>query len=190
MDKITYRETAGRWQEFRSYLRFEEPALGVDQFGRIVPMAPGCQVYLTVLDKKGKVERQNFWPTMAGFDPHVTRRESPSCTECHSNPKRLGLGEGRLHLKNGTLKFEPDYDAAAAGLGMFALEQMVDTNGNPLQKMSRVGERPFRAQEMKKIFRVSYCLVCHNQVTDTIYQDFSKSIRRFNLDPGLICAGK
>ncbi len=190
MDKITYRETEGKWQEFRSYLRFEKPALGVDQFGRIIPMAPGCQVYLTVLDKKGEVERQNFWPTMAGFDPHATRKQTASCTECHSDPKRMGLGEGVLQLVNGRLEFAPTYDSGSAGLGMFALEQMVDTDGRPLQKMSRSGERPFNRQEIKRIFRVSYCLVCHEKYDDPIYEDYALSLKRFSNRKAKNCSGR
>ncbi len=190
MDKITYRETAGHWQEFRSYLRFERPSLGVDQFNRIVPVAPGCQVYLTELDEGGRVKGSAFWPAMAGFDPHSTRRETPTCIECHSDPKRLGLGEGKLTLRDGKLTFMPTYDAASAGLGMFALEQITDVNGQPFQQMSRKEERPFNQREIKKIYAVSYCLVCHDKAADAIYDDFSVSLERFKNERGLSCAGK
>ena len=190
MDKITYKETPGYWKEYRSYLRFERPSLGLDQFNRVVPMAPGCQVYLTELDEKGQVKKSAFWPTMAGFDPHSTRRETPGCLECHSDPKRLGLGEGNLTLKNGKLYFKPTYDAPAAGLGTFALEQIADVNGQPFQKMSRSGERPFSGKEIKRIYAVSYCLICHDNVKDPIYNDYSVSLRRFQNERGLLCSGK
>jgi len=190
MDKITYRETPGRWREYRSYLRFERPALGVDQLGRVVPMAPGCQVYLNELDDRGQIRRNAFWPTMAGFDPHITRRAVPSCIACHSDPKRLGLGQGELSLQNGKLRFEALYDAASAGLGMFALEQMTDVEGQPFQQMSRVGERPFNQREVNRIYAVSYCLVCHERAADSIYDNFSVSLKRFKEERGLSCAGK
>ncbi len=190
MDKITYEETPGHWKEFRSYLRFERPSLGLDQFNRIVPMAPGCQVYLTELDTKGEVKNSAFWPTMAGFDPHNTRRETPACLECHSDPKRLGLGEGNLILKDGRLMFKTPYDAESSGLGQFALDQMTATDGKRLQKMSRVAERPFNQQEIEKIYAVSYCLLCHDQAADKIFNNFSSSLKRFNNERGLRCSGK
>ncbi len=190
MDKISFEETEGHWQEFRSYLRFERPALGVDPFNRIVPMAPGCQVYLTELDKQKQVKKQAFWPTMAGFDPHSTRRETPTCMECHSDPKRLGLGEGNLTLKEGNLHFTPTYAATAAGLGGFALEQMIHVNGEPFQQMSRTGERPFNGTEIRKIYAMRYCLVCHEKATDKIYNRFSESLKRFRSDQEIICQGK
>lgn len=190
MDKITYQETAGHWQEFRSYLRFERPELGLDQFGRIAPMAPGCQVYLSELDKDGRLKNSAFWPTMAAFDPHNTRRKTPTCTECHSDPKRLGLGEGSLRLENGRLFFKPTYDAAASGLGMFALDQMNNVQGEALQQMSRRDERPFNLQEIKRIYVVTYCLVCHDTAQDAVYDDFPNSLKRFKNERGLSCSGR
>jgi len=154
MDKIAMKETPGHWKEFRSYLRYEDPALGLDQRGQIMPMAPGCQVYLTELDMSGQVKSQKTWLTMAGFDPHITRKEVPACLECHTNPKRMGLGEGELGIDNGRMVFSPTYDSEHSGLGSVPPEAMVNVHGEMLQRMSRPGERPFNQQELKRIFRV------------------------------------
>ncbi|WP_457565327.1 hypothetical protein [Caldithrix abyssi] len=187
LDKISLKETEGRWSEGRSYLRFEEPTLGVDARGRIMPFAPGCQVYLTVLDKKGRVQKEARYLTMAPFDPHSTRLKVPQCEACHQSAKRLGLGEGTLRLEDGALKSQTLYDAPRAALGNCALEQMVDVEGRPTQKMSRLKARPFNALEIRKIFRVSYCLICHDRADDAIYNDFGQSVRRFNQDKTLPC---
>ena len=189
-DKITYKETDGHWREYRSYLRFERPALGLDQFDRIVPMAPGCQVYLTELNKQGKVIKQDFWPTMAGFDPHSTRRQVAACIVCHSDPKRLGLGEGNLALQKGKLIFEAQYDASSSGLGTFALDAQANLSGKALQKMSREQERPFNRQEIEKIYAVSYCLLCHEKAADKIYNNYFLSLKRFKNERGLPCTGR
>jgi len=187
LDKISYEETYGHWEEGRSYLRFEEPALGLDQFGKIMPFAPGCQVYLTALDKKSKPEHQNTWLTAAAFDPHITRTKVPKCIDCHGTPKRMGIGQGNLTLEKAMFTFSSDYDPHKSGLGSVPLESLVNPDGNPLQVMSRVGERPFNKSEIRRIYRVSLCITCHDQYNDSIYQDFHGSIERYFNDRNLPC---
>ncbi len=186
-DKISYKETRGHWSEGRSYLRFEKPTLGVDARNRIMPFAPGCQVYLTVLDEKGKAEKQETWLTMAPFDPHSTRKRVPQCADCHSSAKRLGLGEGQLFLTNGALETQPIYDAVSAGLGKFPLEQMTTLDGRLTQKMSRLKARPFNPTEIKRIYRVILCLTCHDSYKDSIYRNFARSVQRYKTNPRLPC---
>ena len=187
LDKISMKETKGRWSEGRSYLRFEDPTLGIDNRNRIMPFAPGCQVYLTVLRSDGQVKKQARYLTMAPFDPHSTRLKTPSCIDCHHSAKRLGLGQGSLHLKNGQLDVRQLYDAPAAHLGDVPLEQMVSVNGQALQKMARLRARPFNKEEIKRIFRVSYCLTCHDRARDAIYRNFARSLQRFRSEPTLPC---
>ncbi len=187
LDKVSYEETDGHWSEGRSYLRFEKPPLGIDTRNRVLPFAPGCQVYMTELDDTLGIKKQKTWLTMAPFDPHSTRTAVPGCIDCHSNPKRLGLGNGRLVLRNGNLSVIPIYDAPKAGLGGDDLEKMVDPDGRITQRMSRLTARPFKPDEIKKIYRVSYCLVCHDEAEDVIYKDFEKSIRQYKSDNALPC---
>lgn len=179
MDKIAMKETPGHWKEFRSFLRYEDPALGLDQRGQVMPMAPGCQVFLTELDRSEQIKTQKTWLTMAGFDPHITRKAVPDCIECHSNPKRLGLGEGELMVENGQMAFIPSYNSEASGLGSVPPEAMLDLQGNALQQMSRIGERPFNRDELVRIYRVSYCLTCHDRYEDRVYQNWPESLRLF-----------
>ncbi len=187
LDKISQKETKGHWSEGRSYLRFEEPTLGVDQRGKIMPFAPGCQVFLTVLDDQGQIQKQAEYLTMAAFDPHSTRLKTPLCEDCHLSAKRLGLGKGHLTLEDGELRTVSLYDARAAHLSTFPLEQMVTLDGQPTQTMSRFKARPFSGQEIEKIVRVAYCLTCHDQSSDAIYQNFSQSLQRFVREPDLPC---
>ena len=187
LDKVSYKETDGHWSEGRSYLRFEKPALGLDARERIMPFAPGCQVYLTELNDTSGIKQQKTWLTMAPFDPHSTRKAVPTCIDCHSDPKRLGLGNGTLVLRDGKLGVTPLYDAEAAGLGKHELEKMVDADGRVTQRMSRLEARPFNPQEIRRIYRVSYCLVCHEKADDVIYKNFKDSVRRYKKDSGLPC---
>jgi len=179
LDKVSYRETAGRWSEGRSYLRFETPTLGVDARGRIMPFAPGCQVFLTVLDAHGTVQKQAAYLTMAPFDPHSTRRTVPTCEQCHASGKRLGLGEGTLILQKGKLRLQNLYDSETSGLGKIPLEQMVRPDGRVTQKMSRLSARPFNQKELKHIYGITLCLTCHDRYDDAIYHSFEQSLRRY-----------
>ena len=187
LDKVSMKETTGHWSEGRSYLRFEEPTLGLDARGRIMPFAPGCQVFLTVLDEQGKVEKQAQYLTMAPFDPHSTRLKTPPCEACHFSAKRLGLGKGELFIKHGRLEFNPLYNARAAGLGEIAPETMVNEHGQPQQKMSRLKARPFNRKEIDKIVRVTFCLTCHDQAADAIYRDFALSLQTYRQNNRLPC---
>jgi len=124
---------------------------------------------------------------MAAFDPHSTRTKVPDCVSCHSDPKRLGLGAGTLEWKNGALRAEPVYDAAASGLGENPLEQFVNGKGKELQRMSRRKERPFNQKELEEIVGLSLCLTCHDSYRDSIYRDFNQSLKRYQNDATLPC---
>jgi len=99
----------GKVSESRSYLRWEEPVLGVNGEGRVTPLIPGCQVIFTVRDREGNILTQNEigrtppntegagpegqrGVDMAPVQPHTAGREARRCESCHSNPKALGYG--------------------------------------------------------------------------------------------------
>ncbi|MEO1937248.1 MAG: cytochrome C, partial [Sulfurimonas sp.] len=100
----------GQVTETRSYLRWEDPALGQNGEGRITPLIPGCQVTVTVIGKDGKALLQNHIfkiPNvegagkegqnaidMAPVQPHTIQKEARSCESCHTSDKALGLGVG------------------------------------------------------------------------------------------------
>ncbi len=186
-DKVARKETPGHWSEGRSYLRFEEPTLGVDKWNRIVPFAPGCQVYLTVLDRSGRVQKKAQYLTMAPFDPHSTRLKTPSCEDCHFSAKRLGLGKGQFFWYKDSIKVTSVYRADEAGLGPYSLEQMVQLNGKLTQKMSRLKARPFNQKELQKIIGVTFCLTCHDRASDPIYKDFAQSVKTYHVNKNLPC---
>jgi hypothetical protein len=201
---LTYRESQmqrewihhkllpGKWTEARSYVRFFKPALGFRDRRTIYPISP-CQVFVSVFDKGDTYRPDQAFKvlTLSAFDPHTTSAGSRSCTECHGDPKVLGLGEGLLHQRNGTWVFRPTYDAAATGLGIpFPLDGYVDVSGKRLQTASRKATRPFNGKEIQRILAVTPCLGCHNRYDDPIYRDFPKALSRFNRDPALPCLNK
>ncbi len=100
----------GKVFETRSYLRWEEPVLGINGEGRVTPLMPGCQVLFTVIDRKGETLTHNtiarspdeavaagqehvpLGLDMAPVQPHSAQRQARTCESCHNNPKALGYG--------------------------------------------------------------------------------------------------
>jgi len=99
----------GKPSESRSYLRWENPVLGINGEGRVSPIIPGCQQITTVIGPDSKVLVQNkIWRTPPGLEngghegqrgidmapaaPHTTARQPRTCASCHANSKALGYG--------------------------------------------------------------------------------------------------
>ncbi len=103
-------KSPGKVFETRSYLRWEEPVLGINGEGRVTPLMPGCQVVYTVFDRDNEVialnqlaksydeqkqlgqERVPDGIDMAPVQPHSAQRKARTCESCHDNPKALGYG--------------------------------------------------------------------------------------------------
>lgn len=101
--------TPGKVSEQRSYLRWEEPMLGVNGEGRVTPVAPGCQPSVTVIGPDGdpiivnKIFRTDPHTEGAGEEgqlgidmsptqPHTTTKNARTCESCHASQKALGYG--------------------------------------------------------------------------------------------------
>ena len=100
----------GKIVESRSYLRWEDPPLGVNGEGRVAPVIPGCQTTVTVVDKTGKTVMANHIfriPNVEGagpegqraidmspLHPHTVQKRARTCESCHGNKKALGYGIG------------------------------------------------------------------------------------------------
>lgn len=100
---------SGKTSENRSYLRWENPVLGINGEGRVGPIIPGCQQITTVIGPNGETLIHNkIWRTppntegggangqrgidMAPAAPHTTDRVARSCISCHGTTKALGYG--------------------------------------------------------------------------------------------------
>ncbi|MCP4423885.1 MAG: cytochrome C [Chloroflexi bacterium] len=108
----------GKISEGRSYLRWEDPILGINGEGRVTPLIPGCQVFYTVIGPDGENVVNNMIGhtlpgeegggddgqrgiDMAPAQPHTVGREARKCESCHSDPKALGYGIGGGKFLNG-----------------------------------------------------------------------------------------
>ena len=104
------KKSPGKVFEKRSYLRWEEPVLGINGEGRVTPLMPGCQIVYTVIGRDGKTvalnqlgksldeqkelgqERTPDAIDMAPVQPHSAQRIARTCESCHNNPKAMGYG--------------------------------------------------------------------------------------------------
>ncbi len=105
-------KSPGLVSETRSYLRWEDPVLGINGEGRVTPLMPGCQVVWTIIDRKGQTialnqiavsedekaalgqSRTPLAIDMAPVQPHSAQRKARTCESCHDNPKAMGYGIG------------------------------------------------------------------------------------------------
>ncbi len=104
----------GKVTEQRSYMRWEDPPLGVSGEGRVTPVTPGCQPSITIIGENGEtIIRNHIYRTppntegggpdgqlaidMSPGQPH-TIGKARSCESCHASEKALGygIGGGRL----------------------------------------------------------------------------------------------
>jgi len=178
-DWIKKRNTKGQWQEYRSFLRWESPSLGIGYNKKIMPFAPGCQVIGTIFKDK-KVEKFHSM-AMAGWDPHTTQKTSRTCVDCHFNPASLGLGRGNLDINNGTIFFQPIYNSDKSGMPFkYPLDAFVSVEGKQFQSTSRKEARGFNKTELNKIVEAYKCILCHDKWDDKIYRDFTKSKKEFS----------
>ncbi|MDR9501157.1 MAG: hypothetical protein RI601_05125 [Desulfurivibrionaceae bacterium] len=177
LDKLTMEQTPGWWSEGRSYIRYERPTLAVwaDQ---VVIVTPGCQDIITLLDEEGGEESQFNSFTMAAISPHTTQAKGRSCEECHTEPKVLGLGEGRVWKEDGQWNFSGLDQGVETAVGTTPpLDAFVSIDGKQLQRASRPDLRPFNKKELGRILRIGQCIECHGEYTDPAWKNYTPQTR-------------
>ena len=186
--------SAGKVSESRSYLRWEEPTLGINGEGRVTPLMPGCQVITTVLDKDGNtVVHNETWMTPdaggtkgldhAAVQPHTAGREARTCESCHNNPKALGYGiSGGRFLRGYEDGFTVDLETANGEI--IPRQTQIQSQAIPSldHDLSRIvtedGEQlvtvgshwpltgPLTQEMREKMERTGLCMGCHQNMTD------------------------
>ncbi len=172
-DWVKKEMTDGKWMEFRSFLRFESPSLGIGYNEKIMPFAPGCQVIGTVF--KDKEIEQFHAMAMAGWDPHTTGK-ARTCVDCHIDPASLGLGRGNLKIEKDKVSFSPFYNSSKSGMDFdYPIDAFVSLEGKQFQTTSREKARSFNKEELNRVIEAYKCILCHREYDDKIYEDFEKS---------------
>lgn len=174
-DFMLKRETTGRFSEKEDYRSLYPFALALDQRGKIAPLTPGCQTFVTVLDETGVVVKREYVSEFRGkkqlrfapFYSHNTPAKAVGCSECHANPAFLGFGQ---HVVEGqsvesTLLCEQGDELPLDGY-------MVMKYGTiqPFSAVVREHSRPLNETEVRRVLAVNQCLVCHANPQDPIYR--------------------
>ncbi len=174
LDKLSLEQSAGRWEEGRSYIRYRKPMLGVWK-DEVVIVTPGCQDIVTMFDDEGKLEDSFNRFTMAAINPHTTQEKGRACNDCHGSTKTVGLGEGTLSVIDNQISFSPLDQGVQTEAGLTpAMDSFVALDGTQLQHGSRADLRPFNADELKKILRVGLCAGCHDSYEDPVWRTYNE----------------
>ena len=186
----------GKITEQRSYLRWEEPMLGINGEGRVSPLAPGCQPSVTIIGEDGEpILLNHVYKTDPGLErsedgqlaidmsptqPHTTTKNARTCESCHSSKKALGLGIGStrpwdeqhivdLETVEGKIipqQYQPQMEKVENLDHDWS--QIVDEQGNQLATVGHHFQlsRAFTREEQLHITREGACLSCHQEIPE------------------------
>ncbi len=186
----------GHITETRSYMRWEDPALGVNGEGRVTPLIPGCQVSATVIGENGEeLARNHIFRTPPGSEgsgaegqlsldmspvqPH-TSGKARKCESCHGSAKAMGYGIPGPRPPSLGLVVEL---ATAEGQVIparreFQIEPVagldsdwsavVTADSKQLQTVGHhfKGSGPLSAAQRDKLDRRNVCIGCHSQIPE------------------------
>ena len=174
-DYIKDQETPGKFSETEDWRTLYPFPLAVNQRGRISPVTPGCQTFVTVVDEHGRTIKKEYVAKFKGnnrlrfapFYSHNTGKTAVGCSECHGNPIFLGFGQ---HVVNGnsiqaTLLCEKSKEKPLDGF-----LKMKNGKVSAFSAITRENSRPLNESEIKRVLAVNQCLVCHSDPKDPIYQ--------------------
>ncbi|MBW1794418.1 MAG: cytochrome C [Deltaproteobacteria bacterium] len=168
-------DTPGVFSETEDYRMLYPFPLAVNQRGKISPVTPGCQTFVTVVDQMGRTVKREYIAEYKGkkqlrfapFYSHNTGGKAVGCAECHGNPAFLGFGQ---HVVKGnsitaTLICEKSKDRPLDGF-----LTMKSGNVKAFSAITREDSRPLNGKEVKNVLAVNLCIVCHDNAKDKIYQ--------------------
>jgi len=170
-DFIKGKETPGAFDETEDYRMLYPFPLAVNQRGRISPVTPGCQTFVTEIDTAGAavkheevaIYRGKRQLRFAPFYSHNTGKQAVGCRECHANPAFLGFGQ---HVVEGqsisaTFLCEQCPDKPLDGF-----VTMDDGRVRAFAAITRENSRPLNSAEVRRVFKVNLCLTCHDKARD------------------------
>jgi len=174
-DYIKNRSTPGKFSETEDYRKLYPFPLAVNQRGKISPVTPGCQTFVTKVNLQGRVVKKEYIAKFKGknrlrfapFYSHNTGKKAVGCTECHANPAFLGFGQ---HVVDGdniraTLICEKSEEKPLDGF-LFMKKGKIGA----FSAITRENSRPLTGSEIQNVLAVNQCLVCHDDPKDAIYQ--------------------
>jgi len=175
MDFIRKEETPGAFSETEDYRMLYPFPLALNQRGRISPVTPGCQTFVTVAETNGTLSKSEYISKFKGsqqlrfapFYSHNTGKKAIGCGECHGNPRFLGFGQGVAEGNSikGTLICEQSDRKPLDGF--LKMERGIVS---AYSAITRENARPLNGIEVKRALEVNLCLPCHGKASDPIYR--------------------
>lgn len=172
-----------------SYIRWENPLLGINYKGKVAPVIPGCQVSWSFTDRNGVLQAVNqlgktsdnfSTSTLAPLQPHAITAVARTCESCHTDPKALGYGVGksrssalmegdRAHFANMGNTTKGDIPSSKKAHDQipaikdfpYAWDQLVTRSGQRVQNMPLLKDRPLNQEERNLAEREGLCVACH-----------------------------
>lgn len=175
MDFIKGEETEGAFSETEDYRMLYPFPLALNQRGKVSPVTPGCQTFVTVAEKDGSLSKSEYVSKFKGsqqlrfapFYSHNTGKKAIGCAECHGNPAFLGFGQHIVQGNSikGTLICERSDNKPLDGF-------LTMKNGriNAYSAITRENARPLSGFEVKRTLAVNLCLPCHDKPKDPIFR--------------------
>ena len=152
-DFIKDRETAGEFSETEDNRTLYPFPLAVNGRGKVAPVTPGCQTFVTVIEADGSRSKDESVALYQGkpqmrfapFYGHNTGRRAVGCTECHGDPAFLGFGQHVVEngAIQGTLLCERNPKKPLDGFVSMEAGRVV-----AYAAISRAGARPLEHDEV------------------------------------------
>ncbi|WP_088533518.1 selenite/tellurite reduction operon c-type cytochrome ExtM [Geobacter sp. DSM 9736] len=174
-DFILKKETPGEFSETEDYRALYPFPLALNQRGRISPVTPGCQTFVTVIEEDGTRSRNEYIARFKGkqqlrfapFYSHNTGKRAIGCMECHGNPAFLGFGQHVASSRGieSTMLCEKSESKP--------LDGFLTMRGGKITAWSaitREHSRPLNQREVSRTLAVNTCLICHDRPADPIYR--------------------
>ena len=175
MDFIKGEETPGAFSETEDYRKLYPFPLALNQRGRISPVTPGCQTFVTVAEVDGSLSRSEYVAKFrsrqqlrfAPFYSHNTGKKAIGCAECHGNPAFLGFGQ---HVIEGNSIKATLICERSDGKPLDGFLTLDNGTVNAYSAITREHSRPLTGAEVKRTLAVNLCLSCHARPQDPIYR--------------------
>ena len=174
-DFIKGSDTPGAFSESEDYRMLYPFPLAINQRGRISPVTPGCQTFVTVTEADGRDSKTEYVSRFKGrqqlrfapFYSHNTGKQALGCAECHGNPAFLGFGQ---HVIEGSSITPTLLCEHAEGKPLDGFLTMGKGQVRAFAAVTRENARPLNGGEVKRTLSVNLCLPCHSGANDRIYR--------------------
>ncbi len=152
-DYIAKKKKLGIWYILWTFRRWEDPVLGINQRGKISPVRPDYQFFVTWIDRdmKIKIDNKKMIFNWSPYVPHTTTKIGRDCYSCHFNLKSIGLGYG-MFKRNGEILNMFDIKKDNFKID-FPLEKIVNIKGKQLQPFIYPKSGAFSLKILQKIIR-------------------------------------